>query len=320
MGTPKLLDQVKNIAALRHLSPRTSETYCQWIKRFILFHHKKHPMEMGAADVHLFLSHLAQVLKVSASTQNQALNAIAFLYHQVLGQELGEIGEIPRARRPKRLPVVFSSAEVMSLLEHLSGPEHLMAGLLFGSGLRLTECTSLRVKDFDFSTRTITVRCGKGGKDRTTMLPKACIPALQRQIKEVMSVRRQDLAANFAGATIPESLVRKYPGAAREAAWQYLFPASRRCVDPASGRECRHHIDESALQRAVKTAILRSGTPKNGSCHTLRHSFATRLLEQGYDIRTVQELLGHSDVRTTMIDTHVLTKGGLAVRSPLDDP
>jgi integron integrase len=319
MPPAKLLDQVTTTAALRHLSPRTTEAYRHWIKRFILFHNKKHPLEMAAPEVHAFLSHLAQTLRVSASTQNQALNAIAFLYHQVLHREIGEINELPRARRPKHLPVVFSPDEVRKVLSNLAGTEHLMASLLYGSGLRLTECFSLRVKDLDFDRRLIVVRCGKGEKDRVTVLPQNCLPGLQRQLDLVRDIHRRDLSVDYAGATLPEALERKYPSAAKELSWQYLFPASRRCIDPITRRERRHHIDESVLQRSVKTAILRSGIPKNGSCHTFRHSFATRLLEQGYDSRTVQELLGHSDVRTTMIYTHVLTKGGLAVRSPLDE-
>lgn len=320
MDKPKLLDMVRATAALRHLSPRTSEAYTHWIKRFILFNNKKHPLEMGAPEVHLFLSHLALVLKVSASTQNQALNAIAFLYHQVLRHGLGDIGTFPRAKRSKHLPVVFSPAEVQKVLGNLIETEHLMVSLLYGSGLRLTECTSLRVKDLDFERRMIIVRRGKADKDRMTMLPRVCIPSLQHQLERVREIHRRDLSANYAGATLPESLERKYHAAAKELAWQYLFPASRRCIESNTGCERRHHIDESALQRAVKSAILRTGIPKNGSCHTFRHSFATHLLEQGYDIRTVQELLGHNDVRTTMVYTHVLTKGRPAVRSPLDEP
>jgi integron integrase len=320
MPPPKLLDQVRTVAALRHLSPRTVEAYTQWIKRFILFHHKKHPRTMGAHDVHAFLAYLAQSLNVSASTQNQALNAIAFLYHQVLQLDLGEIGNIPRAKRPKRLPVVFSPAEIQKVLSTMSGTELLMASLLYGTGLRLSECVSLRIKDLDFDEHLIYVREGKGEKDRVTMLPQKTVPRLQHQIEVVREIHRTDLLAHYAGATFPEALERKYPSAPKELAWQFLFPASRRCIDPASDTERRHHIDESVLQRAVKIAIVRSGVTKNGSCHTFRHSFATRLLEVGYDIRTVQELLGHSNVRTTMIYTHVLTKGGLAVRSPLDEP
>lgn len=316
---PKLLDQVRTSAALRHLSPRTIEAYAYWIKRFVLFHNKKHPLELGPPEIHHFLSYLAQELKVSASTQNQALNAIAFLYNQVLQREMGEINTFPRAKRPKHLPVVFSPAEVQKILANLSGTEHLMTSLLYGSGLRLTECVSLRVKDVDIGRRTITIHQGKGEKDRTTILPRTLIPAIQHQIQNVKDTHRHDLLQNYAGATLPESLQRKYTSAAKELPWQYLFPASRRCVDPKTGLERRHHIDASALQRTVKTAILRSGVPKNGSCHTFRHSFATSLLEQGYDIRTVQELLGHSDVRTTMIYTHVAVRGALAVRSPLDE-
>ena len=320
MDKPKLLDQVRTTASLRHLSPRTSEANMHWIERFILLNNKKHPLRMGAPEVHLFLSHLAQVLKVSASTQNQALNAIAFLYHQVLGLKLGALETFPRAKRPKHLPVVFSPAEVQKVLGNLTGTDHLMASLLYGSGLRLTECTSLRVKDLDFDRHLILVRRGKGEKDRVTMLPRTSLPGLHRQVETVREIHRQDLSAKYAGATLPESRERKYPAAAKEVAWQYLFPASQRCIEPNTGRERRHHIDESVLQRAVKAAILRSGIPKNESCHTFRHSFATRLLELGYDIRTVQELLGHNDVGTTMIYTHILTKGGLAVRSPLDEP
>jgi integron integrase len=320
MKKPRLLDQVRTTAALRHLSARTAEAYTYWIKRFILFHNKKHPLEMGTPQIHTFLSYLAQELGVSASTQNQALNAIAFLYQQVLQRTMGDIGTLPRAKRPKHIPVVFSPSEVQKILSKLAGTELLMTSLLYGSGLRLTECVSLRVKDIDLDRRTITVRQGKGEKDRTTMLPRNCIPAIQHQVETVQLIHRRDLLENYAGTTLPKSLERKYPSAAKELAWQYLFPASRRTADPATGLQRRHHIDESALQRAVKTAIRRSGVPKNGSCHTFRHSFATSLLEQGYDIRTVQELLGHNDLRSTMIYTHVITKGRLAVRSPLDEP
>ena len=320
MPPPKLLEQVRTLAALRHLSPRTVEAYTHWIKRFILFHNKKHPLTMGAPEIHAFLAHLAQSLNVSASTQNQALNAIAFLYRQVLQLDFGEIGDIPRAKRPKRLPVIFSPAEVRLVLSHLHGTELLMASILYGAGLRLTECTSLRVKDLDFNQNLIYVREGKGEKDRVTMLPQNIIPHLRRQIELVRDLHHKDLLDHYGGATFPEALERKYPSGPKEFAWQYLFPASRRCTVPHSDADRRHHIDESVLQRAVKIGILRSGITKNGSCHTFRHSFATRLLEVGYDIRTVQELLGHSNVRTTMIYTHVLTKGGLAVRSPLDEP
>jgi len=320
MSQPKLLDLVRTAAALRHFSPRTIEAYTHWIKRFILFHDKKHPLTMGGVEVRRFLAYLATDLKVSASTQNQALNAIVFLYRQVLNRELGEIGEIPHAIRPKRLPVVFSPTEVRAVLAFLHGNELLMASLLYGTGLRLSECLSLRIKDIDFNEHLIYVRQGKGDKYRVTMLPHTTIPALKRQIETVREIHRKDLLASYAGATFPEALERKFPAAPKEFGWQYLFPAARRYTDPRSGLQRRHHCDETVLQRAVKTAIPRSGITKNGSCHTFRHSFATRLLEQGYDIRTVQELLGHSNVRTTMVYTHVLTKSGLAVRSPLDEP
>ncbi len=320
MPEMKLLDRVRNLAALRHLSPRTTEAYLYWIKRFVLYHNKRHPLTMGPPEIHRFLSYLAQSLNVAASTQNQALNAIAFLYQQVLGRNLGDIGSFPRAKTPKRLPVVFSRDEIARVLNALPQPERLMTALLYGSGLRLAECVSLRIKDIDFQNLTINVRHGKGDKDRVTPLPRSCTPELKRQIEFVREIYRKDLAQNYRGTTLPDSLERKYPNAAREFGWQFLFPSSRRCQDPASGFERRHHIDESALQRAVKSAILRAGITKNGSCHSFRHSFATHLLEQGYNIRNVQELLGHADVRTTMIYTHVISGRRPAIRSPLDDP
>lgn len=320
MSTPKLLDQLRTAAALRHLSPRTVEAYSHWIKRFILYYNAQHPSSLSPLHVQRFLAHLAEHLKVSSSTQNQALNAIVFLYRHVLQRELGDIGTIPHAIRPKRLPVVFSPTEVRKVLSFLHGPDLLMASILYGTGLRLSECTALRIKDIDFAESLVYVRQGKGGKDRLTMLPQSLIPRLQQQIAMVRDLHQKDLQEHYGGTTLPDALERKYPNAPKELAWQFLFPASRRWLDPLSNTERRHHCDESVLQRAVKTAVLRSGITKNGSCHTFRHSFATRLLEQGYDIRTVQELLGHTNVRTTMIYTHVLTKGGLAVRSPLDEP
>lgn len=319
MTNVKLLDQVRNTAALLHLSPNTVNAYVDWIRRFVIFHKKRHPLDMGANEVHAFLSYLTEKLTVSASTQNQALNAIAFLYHRVLNRDLGEIAELPRAKRPKRLPVVFSHDEARRVLSLLSGVESLMARLLYGSGLRLKECVSLRVHDLDFDKYLIVVRDGKGEKDRVTMLPRCLVEPLHRQLATVREVRRQDIIDGCAGATLPNALRRKYPSAPLEFGWQYLFPASRRTISKDRHESFRHHLDKSVLQKAVKTAILRSGVTKNGSPHTFRHSFATRLLEQGYDIRTVQELLGHRDVRTTMIYTHVMTKSGLAVRSPLDD-
>ncbi len=320
MSTPKLLDQLRTAAALRHFSPRTVEAYSHWVKRYVIFHKTQHPSTLSAPHVQQFLAYLAESLKVSSSTQNQALNAIVFLYRHVLYIDLGDVGTFPHAIRPKRLPVVFSPSEVRKVLSYLHGTDLLMASILYGTGLRLSECISLRIKDIDFNERLVYVRQGKGGKDRVTMLPQSIIPRLQRQIEQVRDLHKKDLREHYGGTTLPDALQRKYPNAPKEFAWQFLFPASRRWPDPLSHTERRHHIDETVLQRAVKTAVLKSGITKNGSCHTFRHSFATRLLEQGYDIRTVQELLGHTNVRTTMIYTHVLTKGGLAVRSPLDEP
>jgi len=315
---PKLLDRVRTTAALQHLSPRTIEAYIHWIRRFIFFHNKRHPKDMGAKEVREFLAYITESLSVSASTQNQALNALAFLYHKVLIQDMGQIGQLPHAKTPKRLPTVFSPAEVGKILEFLSEPEHLQVSLLYGAGLRISECLSLRVKDVDFDNGTIFVR-GKGRKDRITVLPKTCIPALQRQIETVRNLLRRDILNDFAGSTLPDALARKYPHAPRELGWQYLFPSRKRCKINSSEGEYRHHTDNSSLQRAITNAIRQSGITKHGSCHTFRHSFATHLLEQGYDIRTVQELLGHKDVRTTMIYTHVTTVRRLNIRSPLDE-
>ena len=316
---PKLLDQVRTIAALRHLSDRTTEAYTYWIKRFIVFHGRQHPTTMSAPEIRAFLAYLAESQEVAASTQNQALNAILFLYREILKTDVGEINDIPRAHMPKRLPTVFTRSEVKRVLDYLQGTEFLMASLLYGAGLRLSECTSLRIKDLDFELRAVTIRDGKGEKDRITVLPKSLVEPLKRHIQNLLRLYRSDMSAAWAGATLPDALRKKYPSASRELGWQYLFPASRLTQDHHHHLLQRHHIDESVLQRAVKNAVLRSGITKSGSCHSLRHSFATHLLEQGYDIRTVQELLGHRDVRTTMVYTHVLTKSGLAIHSPLDE-
>lgn len=273
---------------------------------------------MGAREVERFLTNLAVRRHVSASTQNQALSALLFLYREVLQQELPWLDGIQRAKRPKRLPVVLSREEVAALLGEMEGVTWLMASLLYGAGLRLMECVRLRVQDVDFVRREITVRRGKGGKDRRTMLPASSIAALQDQMAEARRVHQRDLDAGFGAVWLPDALARKYPGAAREWAWQYVFPASARSVDPRSGATGRHHADETVLQRAVKHAVRRAGITKPATCHTLRHSFATHLIEAGYDIRTVQELLGHKDVSTTQIYTHVLNRGGNGVQSPLD--
>ncbi len=313
----KLLDQVRDVLRAKHYSYRTEEAYVDWIRRFILFHNKSHPAEMGAPEIRSFLAYLATERNVSASTQNQALSAILFLYREVLHKEIDTI-LLSSAKRPERLPTVLTREEVQRLLEHLAGVYKLMAQLLYGSGLRLMECLRLRVKDVDFEYKCIIVRDGKGEKDRIVPLPETVIPGLRRQIERVRLLHEEDLVAGHGEVYLPYALAGKYPHAAREFVWQYIFPAPRRSVDPRTGKERRHHMDPTSLQRAVKQAAQKAGLQKRVTCHTLRHSFATHLLQTGYDIRTVQELLGHKDVRTTMIYTHVLQRGGLAVRSPLD--
>ncbi len=300
------------------LSIRTEEAYVGWVRRFIFANDKRHPRELGAREVEAFLTHLAMHGRVAASTQNQALSALLFLYREVLQQELPWMENIRRAKRPERLPVVLSREEVAALLEEMNGVTWLMASLLYGAGLRLMECVRLRVQDVDFVRREITVRQGKGGKDRRTMLPAIIVDALQGQLAEARRVHERDLAAGFGAVWLPNALARKYPNAAREWAWQYVFPASSRSIDPRSSVERRHHLDETVLQRAVKQAVRRARIDKPATCHTLRHSFATHLLEAGHDIRTIQELLGHKDVSTMQIYTHVLNRGGRGVLSPLD--
>lgn len=317
-GTPKLLDQVRMRVRRLGLSLRTEEAYLAWIRRFILANGIRHPREMGALEVEGFLTGLAVHGKVSASTQNQALSALLFLYREVLGLDLPWMENIRRAKHPERLPVVLSRDEAATLLAQMSGQTWLMAALLYGAGLRLLECLRLRVKDIDFARKEITVRRGKGGKDRRTMLPSVAVEALQRQLVEARRLHERDLAAGFGEVWLPDALARKYPNAAREWAWQYVFPARRRSSDPRSGVVRRHHANEAALQRAVKRAVREAEIDKPATCHTLRHSFATHLLEAGQDIRTIQELLGHKDVSTTQIYTHVLNRGGQGVISPLD--
>ena len=320
-GKPKkLLDQVRDVMRLRHYSLRTERSYCDWIKRYIHFHNKRHPRDMNETEVGQFLTHLARDGNVSASTQNQALSALLFLYKQVLKQEIGWLSTVERARRPARLPVVLTRDEVHKVFAHLHGMPKLMAGLLYGSGLRLMECVRLRVKDVDFGYLRVTVRDGKGGKDRITMLPVNLAKSLERHLMKVKVLHDEDLEAGFGRVYLPDALGRKYPNAATEWVWQYIFPSARLSVDPRSGdgEQRRHHVDENVLQVAVKRAVRASGILKAATCHTFRHSFATHLLENGYDIRTVQELLGHKDVSTTMIYTHVLNKPGLGVKSPLD--
>ncbi len=311
------LESVRSAIRLRHYSIRTERSYIGWIVRFIRFHGNRHPSELGEPEVASFLSDLAVRREVTASTQNQALSALVFLYRFVLDRPLGEIRGIVRAKTPQRLPVVLSQQEVSSLLRSIDTSHWLPACLMYGSGLRLMETVRLRVKDLDFDHRAIIVRDGKGAKDRVVALADELIEPLTRQIEGVKLIHSKDLADGFGEVALPHALARKYPRAGRSLAWQYVFPARSRSLDPRSGIMRRHHVDESALQKAVKNAVRKAGIEKPASCHTLRHSFATHLLERGMDIRTVQEQLGHKDVRTTQIYTHVLKRGGAAVLSPL---
>ena len=317
---PRLLDRLRTAIRVRGYSLRTEQSYVHWARRFILFHGKRHPAGMGAREISGFLNFLAEQGKVAASTQNQALNAIVFLYRHVLGLEMPELDGLVRAKRPSRLPNVLTRAEVEALLAQLDGQASLMAGLLYGAGLRLTECLRLRVKDLDFDRLEIAVRDGKGRRDRVTVLPESLVDGLRAQLEHARRVHREDLENRCEGVSLPDALERKYPNASREWPWQYVFPARRLARDPRTGRALRHHVHESALQRAVRRAARAADLAKPASCHTLRHSFATHLLAQGHDIRTIQELLRHRNVKTTMIYTHVLNRGGLGVRSPIDTP
>ena len=316
--TPRLLDRVRQAVRMRHYSPRTEQAYIGWIRRFILFHHKRHPKDMGAAEVAAFLSSLATVGHVSAATQNQALSALLFLYVEVLNMQIGDLAGIVRARRPQRLPVVLSSEEVRRVLSALGGSVRLAAVLMYGAGLRLMECVELRVKDIDVEAREIRIRDGKGRKDRVTVLPTAAVDPLRVQLARVRDLHTRDLEKGAGWVALPDALARKYPNAGREWTWQWVFPATRTYHEVASGQTRRHHLHETVLQRAVKEAVRRTGIAKPATCHTFRHSFATHLLEDGYDIRTIQELLGHRDVSTTTVYTHVLNRGGRGVRSQLD--
>lgn len=313
-----LLDEVRHAIRLRHYSIRTEQAYLNWIKRFILFHNKKHPREMGSEEIQRFLNYLAVRKNVAASTQNQALCAIIFLYKQVLNIELPQFEEIVWAKKPKKLPVVFSKAEVKAVLNQLSGTYWIMANLLYGSGLRLVECLRLRVKDVDFTYNVITVHDAKGQKDRRTVLPAVVREPLEKHLRQIQGTYSTDRAQDMPGVHLPFALEKKYPNAGESWAWFWIFPAQDFSVDPRSGVCRRHHLHASVMQRAVKVAIRKAGIHKHAGCHTLRHSFATHLLEDGYDIRTVQELLGHSDVKTTMIYTHVLNNKGMGIVSPAD--
>ncbi len=315
---PKLLDQVRGKLRVKHYSLRTEHAYVGWIKRYIFFHGKRHPKDMEARDVEAFLTHLAVAGKVAASTQNQAKSALLFLYREVLEIQLPWLDNVTQAKAPKRLPVVLTVSEVQLVLSRLSGTHALIASLLYGGGMRLMEAVRLRVKDVEFARHEIVVREGKGFKDRVTMLPEAVVARLKAHLAKVKTLHDEDLAQGVGEVYLPFALDKKYPNAGREWGWQYVFPSKNLSVDPRSGKTRRHHVDEKGVQRAVKQAVRDAELTKPATPHTLRHSFATHLLQNGYDIRTVQELLGHSDVSTTMIYTHVLNKGGRGVVSPLD--
>ncbi len=317
-SSPKLLQQVRNAVRARHYSPRTEQAYVAWVRRFVVFHGMRPPTELGADDVRDFLTYLAVDRCVSASTQSQALSGILFLYREVLRVDIGWVSDIERSKKPKKLPTVLSRDEVKVLLRRMRGRPLLMASLLYGAGLRLNECMSLRVKDVDFERTQILVRAGKGAKDRVALFPKSVLPTMRAHIESVRELFQNDLADPGVAASLPGGIARKYPSAGREWAWQYVFPASRLWTDPDTGQRFRHHQHESVVQRAVRGAVLKSAIAKQASCHTLRHSFATHLLEAGYNIRKVQQLLGHSDVRTTMQYTHLVGSASDGVTSPID--
>lgn len=315
---PKLLDRLRAVLRTGHYSIRTEEAYVYWVRYFIRFHRMRHPQEMGAEEIAAFLSYLANQRDVAPNTQAQALNAIVFLYRQVLSRDIGALPDYARPRKSRRLPVVFTHEEAVAVIAQLGDSYQLMGRLLYGSGLRLMECLRLRVKDVDFGQNHIVVRDGKGAKDRVTLLPGSAAAALRNQIDHVAKLHAYDLSRGYGEVYLPHALARKYPNAGKEFGWQYLFPGVDISVDPRTGVLRRHHAAETSLQRQVKLAVRRAGVHKPGSCHTFRHSFATRLLETGYDLRTVQKLLGHKDVRTTEIYTHVLRRGPMGVRSPVD--
>jgi integron integrase len=315
---PRLLERVRQALRVRHLSVKTEKAYLHWIRRYILFHKKRHPQEMGETEINAFLTHLAVEGKVSASTQTQALCALLFLYRTVLEKEVGELEGLVRAKRRRKLPVVMSPEEVKKIFSQITGVERLFLSLLYGTGMRLTECLRLRVKDVDFAYDQITVRDGKGAKNRVTMLPASLKVDLLEHLKTVKHLHDEDLRAGQGQTQLPYALARKYPRAAGEWGWQFVFPAPSLYLDPHSGERRRHHLHERSLQRAFHDARRKAGIIKLATCHTLRHCFATHLLITGYDIRTLQELLGHKSVKTTMVYTHVLNRGGRGVRSPVD--
>jgi len=315
---PRLAERFHSAMRARHYSERTEKAYWQWVTRYLRYHGMRHPDEMGEDEINAFVTHLAVDLDVSASTQTQALSAVLFLYRRVLDRDVGEMPGLVRARGSDHLPVVFTRGEVQAVFAELQGQFRLMAQVMYGAGLRLNECLRLRVQDVDFERNEILVRDGKGAKDRVTMLPEALRGPLKDQLRQAKVVHESDLSAGWGRVVLPDALSRKYPNAPAEWRWQWVFPQERRWTNPRTGAQGRHHVHATLVQRAMKDAIRRAGIPKNAGAHTLRHSFATQLLESGYDIRTIQELLGHKDVRTTMVYTHVLNRGGRGVRSPLD--
>jgi integron integrase len=316
----KLLDQLRELIRTKHLSIRTEKTYVQWVKRYILYNNKTHPAKLGSHHINQYLTYLAVKKNVAASTQNQALNAVIFMYKHLLRQDVNQIGDYVRAKSSQKIPVVLSKDEAQLVFNHLSGIYILIAGLLYGSGLRIMECMRLRIKDVDFKYRCITVRDGKGQKDRVTILPDKIVPRLKLQIEKAKIIHQQDLNDDHGTIYLPFAIERKYKNAGKDWRWQYVFPAPQLSIDPRTGIKRRHHLSENRMQKEMHTAVLKSGLSKPASCHTLRHSFATELLASGYDIRTVQELLGHKNLNTTMIYTHIIKKGGRGVKSPLDTP
>jgi integron integrase len=315
---PRLMDRIRGELRARRYSRSTEKSYTHWIKRFIFHNNVQHPNRMGEVEINRFLTHLAVAENVSAPTQNQALSALLFLYRHVLKVDIGSVGEVVRAKKPLRLPVVLTREEVRRVLSYMSGDRRLIAGVLYGTGLRLMECLQLRVKDLDFETSRVHVRETKGNRERVTMLPRSLQDDLRQHLEVVKAIHDQDLAEGWGAVKMPNALDRKLPGAPTEFRWQWVFPQERRWVDPKTKRQGRHHVDPSLIQRAVHEAVLKADLSKRASCHTFRHSFATHLLEAGHDIRTVQELLGHRSVKTTQIYTHVLNRGPLGVQSPAD--
>ncbi len=318
MSQPRLLDIMRDALRARHYSSRTEEAYCNWVRRFIRFHGMRHPADMGAVEINAYLTHLAVEEHVSASTQTQALSGILLLYRHVLRSDMGDLGDIVRARKSNHMPVVMTRDEVRAVLDRMSGPTKLMASLMYGSGLRLSECLRLRVMDLEFDRGEIIVFNGKGSRDRVTMLPAGLTNDLKAHLVAVRRVHARDMKDGWGRVQLPEALKRKYPNAAREWRWQWVFPQRHRWTNRDTGEQGRHHVDATVVQRAVRTAANEAGIDKRVGCHTFRHSFATHLLAAGYDIRTIQELLGHKSLNTTMIYTHVLNKGGRGVTSPLD--